>query len=44
VEAGTLRHAREDRLVRADEIEIALGDLRRLTEGGIVGRGTGGGG
>jgi fumarate hydratase class II len=44
VEAGTLRHAREDRMVRADEIEIALGDLRRLTEGGIVGRGAGGGG
>jgi fumarate hydratase class II len=44
VEAGTLRHAREDRMVRADEIEIALEDLRRLTEGGIVGRGAGGGG
>jgi len=42
VEAGTLRHAREDRMVQAEEIEAALGDLRRLTEGGILGIGGGG--
>jgi fumarate hydratase class II len=44
VGAGTLRHAWEDRSVRADEIETALGDLRRLTEGGIFGRYASGGG
>ncbi len=42
VEAGTLRHAREDRAVQADEIDAALGDLRRLTEGGITGVSGGG--
>jgi fumarate hydratase class II len=42
VEAGTLRHVREARAVRADEIETALGDLRRLTEGGIAGVSGGG--
>lgn len=40
--AGTLRHVREDRAVKADEIEKALGDLRHLTEGGIQGVGGGG--
>ena len=40
--SGALRHASEDRLVSVQEIESALGDLRRLTEGGIVG-GSGGG-
>lgn len=34
---GKLRHRDLDRLVSAGEIEIALGDLRRLTDGGIVG-------
>ena len=41
--AGTLKHRDEDRPVTAAEIESALGDLRKLTEGGIVG-GAGGGG
>ncbi|MDO8754123.1 MAG: hypothetical protein Q7J80_09555, partial [Anaerolineales bacterium] len=41
--AGTLKHRDEDRPVTAGEIESALGDLRKLTEGGIVG-GAGGGG
>jgi fumarate hydratase class II len=35
--AGQLRHRDEDRNVSAGEIEAALADLRRLTEGGIVG-------
>jgi fumarate hydratase class II len=34
--AGELRHRDEDRLVTAAEIEAALGDMRRLTEGGIL--------
>ena len=42
VEAGSLRHAGEDRTVRAEEIEVALGDLRHLTEGGILGVSGGG--
>ena len=33
--AGELTHVSEDRLVSVDEIESALSDLRRLTEGGI---------
>jgi fumarate hydratase, class II len=33
--AGELRHRDQDRKVSVDEIEAALGDLRRLTEGGI---------
>ncbi len=37
VEAGKLKHRDGDRLVTAEEIEAALSDLRRLTEGGIVG-------
>ncbi len=41
--AGTLKHRDEDRPVTADEIESALGDLRKLTEGGIVGGVSGGG-
>jgi fumarate hydratase class II len=34
--AGKLRHRDEDRLVREDEIVRAMGDMRRLTEGGII--------
>jgi len=41
--AGTLKHRDEDRPVTDDEIESALGDLRKLTEGGIVGGASGGG-
>ena len=33
--AGILKHRADDRLVTAQEIEESLGDLRRLTEGGI---------
>jgi fumarate hydratase class II len=40
--AGLLRHRDEDRTVTAEEIESALSDLRRLTEGGIVGISGGG--
>ncbi len=40
--AGALKHRDEDRLVTAAEIESALSDLRRLTEGGIAGGSTGG--
>ena len=40
--AGTLKHRDQDRPVTAAEIESALDDLRRLTEGGIAGGGTGG--
>lgn len=40
--AGSLRHTVDGRPVQVDEIEAALGDLRRLTEGGIVGAGTAG--
>jgi len=43
VRAGTLKHRDEDRPVTEAEIEAALSDLRKLTEGGIVG-GVGGGG
>jgi len=41
--AGMLKHRDEDRPVTVDEIESALGDLRKLTEGGIVGGVSGGG-
>jgi fumarate hydratase class II len=41
-ENGTLKHRDEERPVTVDEIEAALSDLRRLTEGGIVGEGAGG--
>ena len=37
VESGGLKHRDEDRPVTADEIKAALSDLRKLTEGGIVG-------
>jgi fumarate hydratase, class II len=40
--AKALKHRDEDRPVTPQEIESALDDLRRLTEGGIVGGGTGG--
>jgi fumarate hydratase class II len=35
--SGLLRHRLEDRPVSVNEIEQALGDMRRLTEGGILG-------
>jgi fumarate hydratase class II len=35
--AGQLQHRDLERPVTAEEIEAALSDLRRLTEGGIVG-------
>ena len=41
-EAGALKHRDEDRPVTAEEIRLALNDLRRLTEGGIVGGNAGG--
>ncbi|MBI2331634.1 MAG: aspartate ammonia-lyase [Chloroflexi bacterium] len=41
--AGVLKHRDEDRPVKPEEIEEALGDLRKLTDGGIVGGGVGGG-
>jgi fumarate hydratase class II len=34
--AGALKHREDDRAVTMDEIEEVLGNLRRLTEGGIV--------
>ena len=40
---GALKHRDEDRPVTVAEIEAALGDLRKLTEGGIVGDEVGGG-
>jgi len=40
--AGLLKHRDEDRPVTSQEIEAALGDLRKLTEGGIVGGNVGG--
>ncbi|HSO26866.1 MAG TPA: aspartate ammonia-lyase [Anaerolineales bacterium] len=36
-QAGELRHNTEDRNVSAAEVEEALRDMRRLTEGGILG-------
>ena len=36
-ESGKLKHRDEDRPVTAEEIEAALSDLRKLTDGGIVG-------
>jgi fumarate hydratase class II len=38
VTAGELRHIKEDRLVTAEEIDLALKDFRHLTYGGIVGQ------
>jgi fumarate hydratase class II len=35
--AGELHHRDEDRRVTPEEVESALSDLRRLTEGGIIG-------
>jgi fumarate hydratase class II len=35
-EAGQLRHREQDRDVTPQEIEAALRDVRRLTEGGII--------
>lgn len=35
--AGLLRHRDEDRLVSPQEIESALNDLRKMTEGGLTG-------
>ena len=35
-DAGELKHVSEDRVVSKDEIDAALSDLRKLTEGGIV--------
>ncbi len=40
--AGLLHHSNQDRLVTVFEVEAALHDMRRLTEGGIFG-GAGGG-
>ena len=40
--AGVLKHRDEDRPVTVTEIESALGDLRKLTEGGITGLAAGG--
>jgi fumarate hydratase class II len=36
-----LRHRDEDRPVRPDEIEAALRDIRKMTDGGILGGGAG---
>jgi fumarate hydratase class II len=40
--AGKLKHRDEDRRVTVEEIESALSDLRRLTQGGIAGGPIGG--
>jgi fumarate hydratase class II len=40
--AGLLKHRDQERLVTVEEIEAALNDLRKLTEGGIAGGGGGG--
>jgi fumarate hydratase, class II len=39
--SGVLKHRDKNRPVTADEIEAALSDLRKLTEGGIAGEGGG---
>ena len=39
---GALKHRDQDRPVTVEEIESALNDLRKLTEGGIAGGGGGG--
>ena len=36
--AGKLKHTRDGRLIKPDEIDEALKDLKRLTDGGIVSR------
>jgi fumarate hydratase class II len=38
-QAGLLKHRDDDRPVTPEEIEVALGDLRGLTEGGLSGTG-----
>lgn len=43
INQGLLKHRDDDRLVTAEEVISTLGNLRRLTEGGIAG-GVGGGG
>jgi fumarate hydratase class II len=40
--AGGLKHRDQERSVRPEEIDAALSDLRKLTEGGIVGGSAGG--
>ena len=40
--AGALKHRDQDRPVTVAEVESALDDLRKLTEGGIAGGGGGG--
>jgi fumarate hydratase, class II len=40
--AGRLRHRTEDRAVTVQEVETALGNMRRLTEGGIISDGASG--
>jgi fumarate hydratase class II len=35
--SGQLHHVADDRVVKPEEIKAALSDLRRLTEGGIIG-------
>jgi len=40
--AGQLRHRDEDRPVTVQEVADALGNMRRLTEGGIIGEGASG--
>ncbi len=39
--AGDLRHRDENRLISVEEVEAALSDMRRLTEGGIFNGGDG---
>jgi aspartate ammonia-lyase len=41
-DTGNLKHRDEDRQVTREEIESALSDLRRLTEGGLIGVSAGG--
>jgi fumarate hydratase class II len=41
--AGELQHRDGSRPVTVEEVRAALGDLRRLTEGGIAGEGAAGG-
>ena len=41
--AGAFKHRDEDRSVKPEEIESALSDLRKLTEGGVAGEVNGGG-
>jgi fumarate hydratase class II len=40
-QAGKLKHRDENRPVSVEDIEAALADLRRMTEGGIIGGGGG---